>query len=89
MLEWDPGKNQTNIKKHGVSFETAQRIFDGPVVSGADTREDYGEDRFVGIGGAAGAVLAVVYTYRGENTQLISARPATRTVREKYDEQIR
>ena len=89
MFEWDPFKNQTNIKKHGVSFETAKRIFDGPVASGADTREDYGEERFIGIGRAANAVLVVVYTYRGENTRLISARPATRTERGKYSDQIR
>lgn len=88
MFEWDPVKNQTNIEKHGVSFETAKRIFDGPVASGVDTREDYGEERFIGIGRAANAVLVVVYTYRGENTRLISARPATRTERGKYSDQI-
>ena len=88
MFEWDPFKNQTNIKKHGVSFET-KRIFDGPVASGGDTREDYGKERFIGIGRAANAVLVVVYTYRGENTRLISARPATRTERGKYSDQIR
>ena len=47
-FEWDETKNQANIQKHGVSFETAKRIFDGPVLSRLDERRDYGEDRSKG-----------------------------------------
>ena len=49
-FEWDVAKNQTNIRKHGVSFETAQRIFEGPVLTWFDDRKDYGEDRYISIG---------------------------------------
>ena len=31
-FEWDPAKNLANIHKHGVSFETAKRIFEGPII---------------------------------------------------------
>ena len=41
-FEWDTAKNQTNIRKHGVSFETAQRIFEGSVLTWFDDRKDYG-----------------------------------------------
>lgn len=26
---WDETKNQTNIRKHGIGFDTAKRIFEG------------------------------------------------------------
>ena len=88
-FEWDPDKNQANIEKHGVPFEVAKRIFDGTVVRWLDTRKDYGEDRYIGIGKVVNASLVVVYTDRGGNIRLISARPASRKEREKYSVQIR
>ncbi len=27
-FEWDPGKNQSNLEKHGVDFEEARTVFD-------------------------------------------------------------
>jgi uncharacterized DUF497 family protein len=33
-FEWDEDKNLGNKRKHGVSFEEAATIFDGPVGSG-------------------------------------------------------
>jgi uncharacterized protein len=45
-----------------------------------------GEARFVTIGlGSAGEVLVVVYTYRGDEPRLISARRATRRERKTYE----
>jgi len=29
-FEWDEAKNRANRRKHGVSFELAQRVFDDP-----------------------------------------------------------
>lgn len=50
---------------------------------------DSSEQRFVTLGVDAFArVLAVVYTYRGENIRIISARPAERHEREKYEAQL-
>ena len=49
-FEWDEGKNQSNIRKHGIGFDTAKRIFDGRVATSADRRRDYGEDRNISIG---------------------------------------
>ena len=87
-FEWDSAKNQTNIGKHGVSFEAAKRIFDGTVVTWSDTREDYGENRYISIGKVANAFLVVVHTDRGGNIRLISARPASRKEKEACREQI-
>ena len=41
QFEGDEQKNRDNIAKHGISFEDAARIFEGPVLSWADARADY------------------------------------------------
>lgn len=67
-------KNLINIAKHGVSFELAVRIFDGPVLSWLDQRTDYGELRGVSIGMIdQAAVLTVVHTDRSGRVRIISA----------------
>ena len=44
-FEWDEAKNPSNIRKHGIGFDTAKRVFDGRVATAADRHRDYGEDR--------------------------------------------
>jgi len=47
------------------------------------------EQRFVSVGAdALNRVVVVVYTYRGEDIRLISARRATRRERKAYEEGI-
>lgn len=90
MTEWDDAKNLQNIAKHGVSFELAQRIFDGPVLTWIDDRRDYGEQREVSIGMVDGVlVLTVAHTDRSGVRRLISARPASRRERSRYEQALR
>ena len=90
VFEWDEAKNQANIRKHGVSFETAQRIFRGPVLTRFDDRRDYGEVRHVSIGNVDNvAVVVVAHTDRDGRIRLISARPASRKERQAYHERVR
>jgi len=62
-------------------------VFGGPyAITVADEESDPDERRFVTLGmGAAGRVLVVVYTWRGENIRIISARPAEGHEREEYE----
>lgn len=55
MFEWDAAKAAANLAKHGIGFEQASRIFDGPVLTAADIRVDYGELREISIGVAEGS----------------------------------
>ena len=41
----DPGKNAANVRRHGIAFQDAARVFDGPTVERTDDRFDYGEAR--------------------------------------------
>jgi uncharacterized DUF497 family protein len=34
---WDPDKNLANVRLHGIAFQDAARIFDGPTVERVDT----------------------------------------------------
>lgn len=89
MFEWDEAKNQSNIAKHGISFERAQRIFEGPVLSEVDDSLDYGEERVVSLGMVDGIVcLVVVHTDRDDHIRLISARRANRMERNRYEQSL-
>jgi uncharacterized DUF497 family protein len=90
-FDWDEDKNKANIGKHGVSFEKAQRIFEGPVVTKIDSRFDYGEIREISLGMVDGIlILAVVHTEQNEDTiRLISARKANKQERKIYESKIR
>ena len=84
IVEWDDNKNRSNIKKHGISFETAALVFaDEERIEYYDKLHSQDEDRYVVLGCVQG-VLYVVYTMRGEAARLISARMANATERKIY-----
>lgn len=83
-FEWDEGKRQTNLAKHGVDFVRAARIFDGRTVEWDDLRREYGERRSLVLGVAGHMVLFVVYTRRERKRRLISARKASADERKAY-----
>jgi len=83
-FEWDAAKNRANIRKHGIDFADAARIFDGLVLERADDRFDYGEERIVAVGEVEGRTILVVYSRRGGNRRIISARKASRNERQSY-----
>lgn len=91
-IEWDESKNEGNIRKHGFDFADAERVFAGPLPFFArlDNREDYGEDRWQGIGMLDGIVVVViVFTEPGTNSvRVISMRKATKDERRQYEKRI-
>lgn len=50
IIEWDEAKHRVNIRKHGFDFADAEEMFRGVLVVNADTRTDYGEIRWTGLG---------------------------------------
>ena len=84
-LEWDSRKAAANLEKHGIDFADAVAVFlDELAVTIPDDRAD--EERFITLGtDALGRLLVLVYTWRGENIRLISARRATRRERRQYE----
>jgi uncharacterized DUF497 family protein len=89
-FEWDENKNTANLRKHGVSFETAKLVFDDMDCLVRPDPTEAGEQRWHAIGliRQTAVVLTVVHTYRDKAEQevirLISARRANRQEEEDY-----
>jgi len=87
-FEWDETKAAANDADHGVSFETAKRVFADPfAIERLDDREDYGEDRFIILGMVDDRLLFVAYTLRGDKIRIISARGAEPYEKRQYHEE--
>lgn len=89
---WTDTKSRTNQRDHGLSFGTAQLVFDDPLaVSRPDPHPD--GDRWQTVGRVGPVLLFVVHTWpEGDPTsddavgRMISARKATAHERKAYDE---
>lgn len=76
-FEWDPSKAAGNFQKHRVRFSDAVAVFEDELAITVED-EHTGEERYVTIGcDILGRVLTVVYTWRGSDIRIISARKAT------------
>jgi uncharacterized DUF497 family protein len=89
-FEWDEAKNRENIRKHGLDFEDVWEVFEGPLRVNLDTRADYGEDRWTGIGLLGSRIVVVTFTMRGtQTTRIITLRKASRHECKKLEKEIR
>jgi hypothetical protein len=84
VVTWDPEKAAANLRKHGIDLADAATVLsDEQALTVGD--DDPDEERFITLGmDALGRLLVVVYTWRGQEPRLISARRATRSEREQY-----
>ncbi|MCX7044057.1 MAG: BrnT family toxin [Candidatus Sumerlaeota bacterium] len=89
QFEWDESKNRANMRKHGIDFADAVKMFDHPMLIGLDEREDYGEDRWVGIGVLNDMISVVVFSETADATRIISVRKALKHECEEYQEKNR
>ena len=82
-FEWDENKQQSNIKKHGIDFVDAVKIWLGPtrVIQSSSTS---GETRWLAIGLYSNVEIAVVFTMRRDVRRIISARRASRNERKEF-----
>jgi hypothetical protein len=88
-ITWDPAKAESNFRKHKIRFSDAEAVLFDPMALTIEDETAQSEERFVSVGAdALNRVVVVVYTYRGEDIRLISARRATRRERKSYEEGI-
>jgi uncharacterized DUF497 family protein len=90
LFEYDEEKSRSNLRKHRVSFETGQLVFDDPMHVTLQDREVDGEERWQTIGRVEGVlILLVAHTVEdedGEVIRIISVRKATAHERRRYEE---
>jgi uncharacterized protein len=88
-FEWDEQKNHINIANHKIDFADASRIFNLPLRVSLDNRQDYGEDRWIGIGIMDGRVVVIVFAEPDEQTiRIISLRKALPYERKIYEQYL-
>ncbi|MBI2891677.1 MAG: BrnT family toxin [Nitrospirae bacterium] len=89
IFDWDANKAESNLRKHGVSFEEASTVFgDSLALLMKDPDHSIEDDRYVLLGMSTHKKLLVVaFAERPPLTRLISARRATGTERRKYEEE--
>jgi uncharacterized protein len=86
-FEWDPSKDRTNRKKHGLGFDEVLELF----TSGVDYLEFFDEahseeeERFIAVGPVQRGIVVVVWVERVEDVlRIISARFATPKERQLF-----
>ena len=88
IFEWNDAKNETNKKKHRVSFEEAQTVFfDESALQFDDPDHSIDEERFLLLGFSQKLqVLVVCHCYRSGDSiiRIISARKATKKEQKVY-----
>ncbi len=88
-VSWDPAKAETNFRKHKIRFSDAEAALFDPMALTIQDESVQSEQRFVSVGSdTMGRVVVIVYTYRGDDIRLISARRGTRKERKAYEEGI-
>ncbi|MFB3924296.1 MAG: BrnT family toxin [Terriglobia bacterium] len=89
-FEWDEEKNRTNIRKHGFDFADVEEIFRGLLLVRPDTREDYGETRWQGIGLLGDCPVVVVFTEREPDIiRAISLRKAKKHEQAAFEARLK
>ena len=84
VVEWDVNKEKINIAKHKLDFRTAILVFtDQNRVEFYDYKHSEKEHRYMVIG-MVDNIITVIYTERGKNIRIISARSATAEERKRY-----
>lgn len=88
MYTWDEAKRLANLRKHGIDFRDAPKIFGGFTLTAEDSREFYGERRFLTLGLLEDQVVSVAHTECAEHIRVISIRKATKHEARFYFSQI-
>jgi len=87
-FEWDPEKDESNQREHGVSFAEASTVFLDPLhATVLDDRYALEELRFRTVGQTmAGRLIIVAHADRGDRIRIISARDTTNKERHQYEQ---
>ena len=83
-FEYDPVKSAANLRKHGISFEDARRLWldENRVVVGARSET---EPREAIIARLSGTHWTAIYTVRGASIRIVSVRRSRDEERQGYN----
>ena len=84
-FQFDQWKSASNLKKHGIDFQTAQQLWNDPNLFEIDAKTA-AEPRWMVIGEIEGKHWFAIVTYRDNTIRLISVRPSHKKEVLKYEE---
>jgi uncharacterized DUF497 family protein len=73
---WHSAKRASNLKKHGLDFANAERVFSGPTITVEDTQDYDGEQRYNTTGFLGATIVTVCHTESVDEIHIISMRKA-------------
>ena len=88
QFEWDDKKAQSNLLKHGISFEEVTTAFgDMLSITIDDPLHSHNEDRLILIGLSEDLkILIVVHIEKRDTIRIVSARKASKKEKQFYEE---
>lgn len=89
-FDWDAGNTAKNWIRHRVTrSESEEAFFNQPIVVAEDGKHSRVEPRFALLGRTNGErLLTIIFTIRGTQVRVISARPMSRKERSAYAKAI-
>ena len=83
-ISYDPAKNERNIRKRGLSFDSAVRFdFEGALYA-VDERRDHGEMRYIAIGMLGVRLHVLCFAETADGIRVISFRKANAREVKRY-----
>lgn len=86
-FEWDEEKERANLGKHGILFSKAARIFEDDNQFHRESHKS-AEERWSVTGEIDEKLWTVIYTRRGNNIRIISARRARDHEKKRYHSKL-
>ena len=87
-IEFDPDKRNKTLIERGLDFAHANEVFAGRHLTAEDTRESYGELRYITVGKLNDRMVVMVWTPRGNSRRIISMRKANERERKRYSDRM-
>ena len=89
QIEFDPGKDEINKAKHGVSLALASELDWDAALAWVDDRYEYDEVRMIAFAPKTGTLYYVAYVDYGEMLKIISLQRAVRREVKHHVENIK
>ena len=88
-IEYDPAKNEKNIRSRGLSFELVSDFDFETAILWIDSRKVYPEMRISALGLLNGRVHALVFAETTNGIRVISFRKANKREVKRYEQETR
>jgi uncharacterized DUF497 family protein len=87
-ITYDNAKRDRTLTERGLDFARAAEVFAGREYTSEDSRQDYGEPRFITAGWLDERLVILVWTPRGTVRRIISMRKANDREIKAYEKHL-